>query len=91
MFEFFFFFFFFGLLSLSFVRKHIFLCLISLEFIIVYLLMIFYFYVFFFFCSFYLYVIFMVFCVCEGVLGLSLIVLLIRCHSNDYLTSIFLW
>nr|QDO72173.1 NADH dehydrogenase subunit 4L [Gargara sp. 16071360] len=91
MINFFFFFFLMGVLSLSLVRKHIFLCLISLEFIIIYLLLIFYFYCLMFFSSLYLYVIFLTFCVCEGVLGLSLIVLMIRCHSNDYLNSIYMW
>nr|YP_010963623.1 NADH dehydrogenase subunit 4L [Pantaleon erectonodatus]WKZ08106.1 NADH dehydrogenase subunit 4L [Pantaleon erectonodatus] len=91
MINFFFFFFLMGVLSLSLVRKHIFLCLISLEFIIIYLLLIFYFYCLMFFSSLYFYVIFLTFCVCEGVLGLSLIVLMIRCHSNDYLNSIYMW
>nr|YP_010444573.1 NADH dehydrogenase subunit 4L [Antialcidas floripennae]UTI38483.1 NADH dehydrogenase subunit 4L [Antialcidas floripennae] len=91
MINFFFFFFFLGVLSLSLVRKHIFLCLISLEFIIIYLLMIFYLYCLMFFSSLYIYVVLMTFYVCEGVLGLSLIVLMIRCHSNDYLSSMYLW
>nr|YP_010963636.1 NADH dehydrogenase subunit 4L [Tribulocentrus zhenbaensis]WKZ08119.1 NADH dehydrogenase subunit 4L [Tribulocentrus zhenbaensis] len=80
-----------GVVSLSLVRKHVFLCLISLEFIIIYLLMIFYFYCLVFFSSLYIYVILLTFYVCEGVLGLSLIVLMIRCHSNDYLNSMYMW
>nr|YP_010692609.1 NADH dehydrogenase subunit 4L [Tricentrus davidi]WBV77350.1 NADH dehydrogenase subunit 4L [Tricentrus davidi] len=87
----FFFLLFLGFLSLSLIRKHVFLCLISLEFIIVYLLMIFYLYCLMFFSSLYVYIILLTFYVCEGVLGLSLIVLMIRCHSNDYLSSISLW
>uniref|UniRef100_UPI00315CD3A7 NADH dehydrogenase subunit 4L n=1 Tax=Choucentrus sinensis TaxID=3038122 RepID=UPI00315CD3A7 len=80
-----------GILSLSLVRKHIFLCLISLEFMVVYLLVIIYLYCILFFNSFYIYVMLICFYVCEGVLGLSLIVLMIRCHSNDYLNSMYMW
>nr|YP_010271153.1 NADH dehydrogenase subunit 4L [Gargara genistae]UKB86918.1 NADH dehydrogenase subunit 4L [Gargara genistae] len=91
MISFFFFFLFFGFLSLSLVRKHIFLCLISLEFIIIYLLLAIYYYCLLFFSSLYIYVILLTFFICEGVLGLSLIVLMIRCYSNDYLSSMYLW
>nr|YP_010692570.1 NADH dehydrogenase subunit 4L [Tricentrus fulgidus]WBV77311.1 NADH dehydrogenase subunit 4L [Tricentrus fulgidus] len=91
MINFFFFFFFFGFLSFSLVRKHVFLCLVSLELIIVYLLMFIYFYCLMFLSCLYIYIIMLTFYVCEGVLGLSLIVLMIRCHSNDYLSSIVLW
>nr|YP_010271166.1 NADH dehydrogenase subunit 4L [Tricentrus longivalvulatus]UKB86931.1 NADH dehydrogenase subunit 4L [Tricentrus longivalvulatus] len=80
-----------GVLSLSLVRSHVFLCLVMLEFIIIYLLLSFYFYCLMFFSSLYVYIILLTFYVCEGVLGLSLIVLMIRCHSNDYLSSIYMW
>lgn len=33
----------------------------------------------------------MVFFVCEGVLGLRVLVRIIRCYGNDYLNSMFLW
>nr|YP_010271127.1 NADH dehydrogenase subunit 4L [Anchon lineatum]UKB86892.1 NADH dehydrogenase subunit 4L [Anchon lineatum] len=82
---------FFGVFSLSLVRSHIFLCLISLELIIIYLLLMVYFFCLLFYSSFYIYVIILTFFVCEGVLGLSLIVLMIRCHSNDFLNSMYLW
>nr|YP_008992969.1 NADH dehydrogenase subunit 4L [Leptobelus gazella]AEE89607.1 NADH dehydrogenase subunit 4L [Leptobelus gazella] len=82
---------FFGVMSLSFVRKHMFICLISLEFIIIYLLLIIYLYCLLFFSSLYIYIVLLCFYVCEGVLGLSLIVLMIRCHSNDFLSSMFMW
>uniref|UniRef100_UPI00315CAEAF NADH dehydrogenase subunit 4L n=1 Tax=Centrotypus assamensis TaxID=3038120 RepID=UPI00315CAEAF len=86
----FFFLMFFGVLSLVLIRSHVFLCLVGLEFIIIYLLLIIYFYCLLF-SSFYVYVIFMVFLVCEGVLGLGLVVLMIRCHSNDFLNSMYMW
>nr|YP_010610474.1 NADH dehydrogenase subunit 4L [Cyphonia clavata]WAP90804.1 NADH dehydrogenase subunit 4L [Cyphonia clavata] len=88
---FFYFFMFFGVMNLCFVRKHIFMCLISLEFIIIYLLLIIYFYCLSFFSSMYLYVLMMTFLVCEGALGLSLMIFLIRCHSNDYINSMMMW
>nr|YP_010963558.1 NADH dehydrogenase subunit 4L [Hemicentrus obliquus]WKZ08041.1 NADH dehydrogenase subunit 4L [Hemicentrus obliquus] len=82
---------FFGLLSLALVRSHVFLCLISLEFIVIYLLLIIYLYCLLYSSSLYIYIVMLTFYVCEGVLGLSLILLLIRCHSNDYLSSLYVW
>nr|UQS80547.1 NADH dehydrogenase subunit 4L [Convexana sp. 1 JW-2022a] len=82
--------FFFSIVSLIFIRKHILLVLISLEFIVLTLLMI-----SIIFCLnmdvFYIYLLFMTLFVCEGVLGLSLLVNMIRCHGNDYLNSMFMW
>nr|YP_010996527.1 NADH dehydrogenase subunit 4L [Sophonia fuscomarginata]WPC85269.1 NADH dehydrogenase subunit 4L [Sophonia fuscomarginata] len=83
--------FFFSLVSLVFVRKHLFLCLISLEFIVLLLLFLILMYCLLFEYNFYIYVIFMTFYVCEGVLGLSVLVYMIRCYGNDYLNSMFLW
>nr|UFK32173.1 NADH dehydrogenase subunit 4L [Uniformus sp.] len=79
------------LISFLLIRKHILLCLISLEFIVLSLL-----FMIFMFClmynySYYLYLLMMTFYVCEGVLGLSVMVSMIRCHGNDYLGSMFLW
>nr|QFI35941.1 NADH dehydrogenase subunit 4L [Mileewa albovittata] len=80
-----------SLISLLMVRKHILLCLMSLEFIILSIFML-----IMMFCnclnySFYIYVFFMTFYVCEGVLGLSVLVSMIRFHGNDYLSSMFMW
>nr|YP_010278725.1 NADH dehydrogenase subunit 4L [Changbaninus pleiospicules]UKE80322.1 NADH dehydrogenase subunit 4L [Changbaninus pleiospicules] len=80
-----------SLFSLLMIRKHIFLCLLSLEFIVVSLLMMYMYYFLFFTSGFYLMVIMMVFFVCEGVLGLSVLVSMIRCFGNDYLNSMNLW
>nr|WRK21397.1 NADH dehydrogenase subunit 4L [Acinopterus sp.] len=78
-------------LSFIFIRSHIFLCLISLEFLVLSNLLLYY----LFFCvmsfDYYMLIYMMVFFVCEGVLGLSVLVSLIRCHSNDYLSSLMLW
>nr|UGN61377.1 NADH dehydrogenase subunit 4L [Typhlocybinae gen. 1 sp. 2 BY-2021a] len=83
--------FFIGLVGLILVRKHILLCLISLEFIVLSLFMMILFNCIMFYHSFYLYLIMMTFFVCEGVLGLGVMVYMIRCHGNDYLSSMFLW
>nr|WRK21462.1 NADH dehydrogenase subunit 4L [Hecalus sp.] len=80
-----------SILSVFFVRKHIFLCLLSLEFLVISLLLMMMLYLVFFSFGFYLMIIMMVFFVCEGVLGLSVLVSMIRCHGNDYLLSLSLW
>nr|YP_010951024.1 NADH dehydrogenase subunit 4L [Thienemanniella tusimufegea]WML69365.1 NADH dehydrogenase subunit 4L [Thienemanniella tusimufegea] len=79
--------FFLGILSLVSVRKHLLSTLLSLEFIV---LSIFFFFFFFLnFLSFELYftMFFLTFSVCEGALGLSILVSLIRTHGNDYFGS----
>uniref|UniRef100_UPI003002A523 NADH dehydrogenase subunit 4L n=1 Tax=Limassolla dispunctata TaxID=3019670 RepID=UPI003002A523 len=83
--------FFMSLLCLMLVRKHILLCLISLEFLVLTLLLLILFYCLMYEYSFYLFLIMMTFYVCEGVLGLSVLVYMIRSHGNDYLLSMFLW
>nr|YP_009439685.1 NADH dehydrogenase subunit 4L [Yanocephalus yanonis]ATG83158.1 NADH dehydrogenase subunit 4L [Yanocephalus yanonis] len=81
----------FSLFSLMLIRKHIFLCLLSLEFMVISLLLMMINYLLFFTNGFYLIVLIMVFFVCEGVLGLSVLVSMIRCYGNDYLSSMMLW
>uniref|UniRef100_UPI0031F3FFD4 NADH dehydrogenase subunit 4L n=1 Tax=Loxocephala sichuanensis TaxID=3080980 RepID=UPI0031F3FFD4 len=79
-----------GFVSLFMVRKHYLLSLLSLEFL---LLSLFYFMFLFFgyFCYDYFFgMIYLVFGVCDGVLGLSLIVYLSRKYSSDYLDSLSL-
>nr|YP_010583061.1 NADH dehydrogenase subunit 4L [Eurhadina exclamationis]UGN61507.1 NADH dehydrogenase subunit 4L [Eurhadina exclamationis] len=83
--------FFMGLFSLILIRKHILLCLISLEFVVLSLLLLIMTFCLMMNYSFYLYLIMMTFYVCEAVLGLSILVYLIRCHGNDFLMSMFLW
>nr|YP_010615498.1 NADH dehydrogenase subunit 4L [Dodona adonira]WAT94168.1 NADH dehydrogenase subunit 4L [Dodona adonira] len=68
-------------------RKHLLIVLMSLEFIVLsiyfmmllYLMMIDY--------NMYMLMIFLVLSVCEGALGLSILVSLIRTHGNDYFQS----
>nr|YP_010990652.1 NADH dehydrogenase subunit 4L [Klapperibrachys cremeri]WOW99083.1 NADH dehydrogenase subunit 4L [Klapperibrachys cremeri] len=82
--------FFSGILSLLMVRKHYLMSLLSLEFLLLSL----FFYIFFFFDWFYydyfFGIIYLVFGVCDGVLGLSLIVYLARKSSKDYLDTLSL-
>nr|YP_010478388.1 NADH dehydrogenase subunit 4L [Nesophrosyne kanawao]UVI59832.1 NADH dehydrogenase subunit 4L [Nesophrosyne kanawao] len=79
-----------SIFSLLLVRKHIFLCLLSLEYVVLSLLMV-YTYYFIYTGSFYMLIVMMVFFVCEGVLGLSILVSLIRCHGNDFPVSFSAW
>nr|YP_010613674.1 NADH dehydrogenase subunit 4L [Pseudergolis wedah]UBA16581.1 NADH dehydrogenase subunit 4L [Pseudergolis wedah]WAR69305.1 NADH dehydrogenase subunit 4L [Pseudergolis wedah] len=68
-------------------HKHLLIVLLSLEFIVLsiffflmlYLMMINY--------NMYMLMIFLVFSVCEGALGLSILVSMIRTHGNDYFQS----
>nr|YP_009737821.1 NADH dehydrogenase subunit 4L [Mellicta ambigua]QHW07595.1 NADH dehydrogenase subunit 4L [Mellicta ambigua] len=68
-------------------HKHLLIVLLSLEFmvlsifffIMMYLVMLEY--------NMYMLVVFLVFSVCEGVLGLSILVSMIRTHGNDYFQS----
>nr|ATG83171.1 NADH dehydrogenase subunit 4L [Alobaldia tobae] len=80
-----------SLMSLMVIRKHIFLCLLSLEFVVISLLMMLIYYCIMYMSEYYLVVVMMVFFVCEGVLGLSVLVSMIRCFSNDYISSMSLW
>nr|YP_010329982.1 NADH dehydrogenase subunit 4L [Theretra alecto]UNP54910.1 NADH dehydrogenase subunit 4L [Theretra alecto] len=68
-------------------NKHLLIVLLSLEFIVLS--------IFFFFLMFlmmidydlYMLMVFLVFSVCEGSLGLSILVSMIRTHGNDYFQS----
>jgi NADH-ubiquinone oxidoreductase chain 4L len=77
-----------GIMSLCFTRKHIILSLLRIEFIILRLFCIFTFFSTKIFSESYMLLIFLAFRVCEGVVGLSTLVSIIRSHGNDYLTSI---
>nr|YP_010478212.1 NADH dehydrogenase subunit 4L [Nesophrosyne ogradyi]UVI59656.1 NADH dehydrogenase subunit 4L [Nesophrosyne ogradyi] len=79
-----------SIFSLLLVRKHIFLCLLSLEYVVLSLLMM-YMYCFIYTGSFYMLIVMMVFFVCEGVLGLGILVSLIRCHGNDFTMAFSMW
>lgn len=81
-----------GILRFILNRKHFLLILLSLEFIIVSLYLNLYIYLNIFRYEYYFLIIFLVIRVCEGVLGLSLLILIVRVHGNDYiLTFSSLW
>nr|YP_009128143.1 NADH dehydrogenase subunit 4L [Lemyra melli]AJO26426.1 NADH dehydrogenase subunit 4l [Lemyra melli] len=68
-------------------HKHLLIVLLSLEYIV---LSIFFFLLIYLSCiefDMYMLMIFLVFSVCEGALGLSILVSMIRTHGNDYFQS----
>nr|QEH58936.1 NADH dehydrogenase subunit 4L [Trepobates sp. XD-2019] len=80
--------FFCGIITFCSLRKHLLLTLLSLEYLVVLI-----FFAFFVFLSLYIteynfIIIFLTFSVCEGVLGLSVLVSMIRCHGNDNLMNL---
>nr|QDA21687.1 NADH dehydrogenase subunit 4L [Orthetrum sabina] len=75
-----------GLWSFVSKRKHLLSTLLSLEFIVLGL----FFYIFFillFYFELYFLMFFLTFGVCEGALGLGVLVSMIRSHGNDYFNS----
>nr|AGO28126.1 NADH dehydrogenase subunit 4L [Polytoxus fuscovittatus] len=79
--------FFSGLLSFCRLYSHFLLMLLSLKFMMLSLFLCFFCYLMSFTYSLYCLIIFLVFMVCEGVLGISLLIKMIRCHGNDNLLS----
>nr|YP_009995255.1 NADH dehydrogenase subunit 4L [Ochthebius puncticollis]QNP09645.1 NADH dehydrogenase subunit 4L [Ochthebius puncticollis] len=81
-----------GLLVFCLKRKHLLLMLLSLEFIVLSLYFNMFIYISYFSNEYYFTMIFMTMSVCEGALGLSLLVSLIRSHGNDYFQNFnILW
>nr|QNE85917.1 NADH dehydrogenase subunit 4L [Brachyptera risi] len=68
-------------------RKHLLLTLLSLEFIVLSLFLILFIYLNSMNYELYFSMIFLTFSVCEGALGLSILVSMIRTHGNDYFQS----
>nr|YP_009093775.1 NADH dehydrogenase subunit 4L [Ulomoides dermestoides]AIS67607.1 NADH dehydrogenase subunit 4L [Ulomoides dermestoides] len=81
-----------GLLVFSMKRKHLLLMLLSLEFIVLSIYLELFLYLSFLGSDYFFSMVFLTFSVCEGVLGLSVLVSLIRTHGNDYFQSFnILW
>lgn len=76
--------FFIGSVSFILIRKHLLSILLSLEFIVLSLFFIILYFLRFLNFELYFCIFFLIFRVCEGALGISLIVLIIRSHGNDY-------
>nr|AHL17326.1 NADH dehydrogenase subunit 4L [Stichophthalma howqua] len=66
-------------------RKHLLIILMSLEFIVLSIFFVMLLYLSMINYNFHMLMIFLVFSVCEGVLGLSILVSMIRTYGNDYL------
>nr|YP_010700046.1 NADH dehydrogenase subunit 4L [Parasa lepida]WCH63179.1 NADH dehydrogenase subunit 4L [Parasa lepida] len=68
-------------------HKHLLIVLLSLEFMV--LSIFFFFLIYLMFVSYdkYMLMVFLVFSVCEGALGLSILVSMIRTHGHDYFQS----
>nr|ASM82809.1 NADH dehydrogenase subunit 4L [Neoperla sp. FS-2017] len=65
-------------------RKHLLLTLLSLEFIVLSLFMFLFMYLNLMFYELFFSMVFLTFSVCEGALGLSILVSMIRTHGSDY-------
>nr|YP_010616671.1 NADH dehydrogenase subunit 4L [Celastrina lavendularis]YP_010701147.1 NADH dehydrogenase subunit 4L [Celastrina oreas]WAW79871.1 NADH dehydrogenase subunit 4L [Celastrina lavendularis]WCI21388.1 NADH dehydrogenase subunit 4L [Celastrina oreas] len=68
-------------------KKHLLIMLMSLEFIILSLYFLLMLYLMNIMFNMYMLMIFLVLTVCEGALGLSILVSMIRTHGNDYFQS----
>jgi len=68
-------------------RKHLLITLLSLEFIVLRLFLFVFIYLNINNMEIYFLIIFLVFRVCEGALGLSILVSIIRTHGNNYFQS----
>nr|URX54041.1 NADH dehydrogenase subunit 4L [Neotermes fulvescens] len=79
--------FFCGIWTFSSGRKHLLATLLSLEFMVLILFVLVYHYLCFFNYELYFVMLFLVFSVCEGSLGLSILVSMIRGFGNDYFQS----
>nr|YP_007026042.1 NADH dehydrogenase subunit 4L [Spodoptera exigua]AFQ31567.1 NADH dehydrogenase subunit 4L [Spodoptera exigua]QMQ99640.1 NADH dehydrogenase subunit 4L [Spodoptera exigua]QTZ20308.1 NADH dehydrogenase subunit 4L [Spodoptera exigua]UDP55410.1 NADH dehydrogenase subunit 4L [Spodoptera exigua]CAB4246800.1 unnamed protein product [Spodoptera exigua] len=68
-------------------HKHLLIVLLSLEFIVLSIFFFLLVYLIFIEYDMYMLMLFLVFSVCEGALGLSILVSMIRTHGNDYFQS----
>nr|YP_010700072.1 NADH dehydrogenase subunit 4L [Setora sinensis]WCH63218.1 NADH dehydrogenase subunit 4L [Setora sinensis] len=68
-------------------HKHLMIILLSLEFIVLSIFFFFLMYLSYNNYDMYMLMIFLVFTVCEGALGLSILVSMIRTHGHDYFQS----
>lgn len=68
-------------------QKHLLIVLLRLEFIVLRIFFILLLYLNYIENRIYILIVFLVFSVCEGALGLSILVSIIRTHGNDYFQS----
>nr|ACJ69504.1 NADH dehydrogenase subunit 4L [Leptopus sp. NKMT019]UPL65204.1 NADH dehydrogenase subunit 4L [Valleriola javanica] len=77
-----------GLLVFVSMRKHLLLTLLSIEFLVLVLFFSIFIFLFSLGHGYCFLLVFLSFSVCEGVLGLSILVSMIRCHGNDNVMSL---
>nr|AND96135.1 NADH deshydrogenase subunit 4L [Onthophagus cuniculus] len=81
-----------GLISFTMKRKHLLLMLLSLEFIILSLFFNLFIYLSLYCFEYFFSMVFLTMSVCEGALGLGILVSLVRTHGNDYFSTFnILW
>nr|ALO76955.1 NADH deshydrogenase subunit 4L [Fleutiauxia armata] len=81
-----------GAISFVLNRKHLLLMLLSLEVIVIALYLNIFLYLSHMNYDYFFSMIYLTMSVCEGALGLSILILMIRSHGNDYtMTFSFLW
>nr|YP_010994979.1 NADH dehydrogenase subunit 4L [Homoeocerus striicornis]WOZ13987.1 NADH dehydrogenase subunit 4L [Homoeocerus striicornis] len=80
--------FFSGVVVFSSTRKHLLLTLFSLEFLVLVLFISLFFFLLGYGYELYFVLVFLTFSVCEGALGLGVLVNMIRSHGNDLLSSL---
>nr|YP_010939915.1 NADH dehydrogenase subunit 4L [Aularches miliaris]WLG65252.1 NADH dehydrogenase subunit 4L [Aularches miliaris] len=68
-------------------RKHLLVVLLSLEYIVLSLFFMIVIYLFSYDYDYYFPIVFLVMSVCEGALGLSILVSMLRSHGNDFFNS----
>nr|YP_010946293.1 NADH dehydrogenase subunit 4L [Allacta robusta]WGO57011.1 NADH dehydrogenase subunit 4L [Allacta robusta] len=68
-------------------RNHLLIILLSLEFMVLIMYLIMYNFIYFYNYELFFVVLFLTFSVCEGALGLSILVSMIRSCGNDYMKS----
>nr|YP_008815292.1 NADH dehydrogenase subunit 4L [Oncocephalus breviscutum]AGO28009.1 NADH dehydrogenase subunit 4L [Oncocephalus breviscutum] len=77
-----------GLFVFCSMRKHLLLTLLGLEFLVLCVYSFFFYFLIFYGLSYYFVLVFLTFAVCEGVLGLGILIGIIRCHGNDSVSSL---
>nr|UPL65321.1 NADH dehydrogenase subunit 4L [Opistholeptus burmanus] len=76
-----------GLFMFCINNNHLLINLLTLEYLVLLVFMLMYFNLLMFGMELYFMIIFLIFSVCEGALGLGILVNMIRSHGNDYLSS----
>nr|YP_009437868.1 NADH dehydrogenase subunit 4L [Gastrolina thoracica]ATG33628.1 NADH dehydrogenase subunit 4L [Gastrolina thoracica] len=81
-----------GAISFALNRKHLLIMLLSLEFMVISLYLNIFLYLSLMNYEFFFSMIFLTMSVCEGALGLSILIMMVRVHGNDYIMNFsYLW